>query len=46
MSRPITPRQVSLSDAYENSPLKLFLDIDKKDITQRPNIPRMEIIDE
>ena len=46
MSRPIEPCKAKQRDEYEKSPLKLFLDIDKKDITQRPNIPRMEIIDE
>ncbi len=46
MTRPIKPRQVELRDAYENSPLKMFLDIDKKDITKKSHRERMRIIDE
>ena len=45
MSRPIKPRTTPKPDEYKNSPLKQVLDIDKKDLTRRRAIPRMEIID-
>ena len=45
MSRPIKPRTTPKPDEYNNSPLKQVLDIDKKDLTKRRAIPRMEIID-
>ena len=45
MSRPIKPRTTPKPDEYNNSPLKQVLDIDKKDLTRRRAIPRMEIID-
>ena len=45
MSRPIKPRTTPKPDEYHNSPLKQVLDIDKKDLTRRRAIPRMEIID-
>ena len=45
MSRPIKPRTTPKPDEYMNSPLKQVLDIDKKDLTRRRAIPRMEIID-
>ncbi|MGM9585148.1 MAG: phage terminase large subunit [Faecousia sp.] len=45
MSRPISPRKVLPRDPYNESPAKLFLDIDKKDIISRPH-KRIEIIEE
>ena len=45
MSRPIKPRTTPKPDEYNNSPLKQVLDIDKKDLTRRRAMPRMEIID-
>ena len=45
MSRPIKPRTTPKPDEYINSPLHQVLDIDKKDLTRRRAIPRMEIID-
>lgn len=45
MSRPIKPRTTPKPDEYNNSPLKQVLDIEKKDLTRRRAIPRMEIID-
>lgn len=45
MSRPIKPRTTPKPDEYNQSPLKQVLDIDKKDLTRRRAIPRMEIID-
>jgi hypothetical protein len=46
MSRPIKPRASTKHDEYNMSPLKLYLDIDKADLTTRTAIPRMEIISE
>ncbi len=45
MSRPISPRKALQRDPYIDSPAKLFLDIDKKDIISRPH-KRIEIIEE
>lgn len=45
MSRPIKPRMAAKRDDYEDSPAKIFLDIDKKDIISRPR-ERMQIIEE
>ena len=45
MSRPIKPRTTPKPDEYHNSPLHQVLDIEKKDLTRRRAIPRMEIID-
>ena len=45
MSRPIKPRTTPKPDEYMNSPLHQILEIDKKDLTRRRAIPRMEIID-
>ena len=45
MSRPIKPRTTPQPDEYINSPLHQVLEIDKKDLTRRRAIPRMEIID-
>ena len=45
MSRPIKPRTTPKPDEYINSPLHQVLEIDKKDLTRRRAIPRMEIID-
>ena len=46
MSRPIKPRVVSAGDGYDSSPLKLFLDIPREQITAAPKRPGMEIINE
>ena len=43
MSRPIAPRKAEKPDPYNSSPLKLFLDIDKKDLPQSSVRQRMEI---
>lgn len=45
MSRPIKPVEAKQFDSYGNNPMKLFLDIDKKDIISRPH-KRIEIIEE
>lgn len=45
MSRPLKPRMQKGSDPFNNSPLKLFLDIDKKDVMATARAPGMEIID-
>lgn len=45
MARPIKPRQAAKPDPYYDSPMHLFLDIPKEDITARAGLPRMEIID-
>ena len=45
MSRPIKPVEAKQFDSYGQSPLKLFLDVDKKDIISRPR-KRVEIIEE
>ena len=44
MSRPISPRVAAKPDPYEDSPLKLFLDIPKEDVKARAKMPRIEII--
>ena len=44
MSRPIKPRVDAKPDPYNESPLKLFLDIPKEDIKARAKMPRIEII--
>ncbi len=44
MSRPIKPRIKHKPDEFEQSPLNIFLDINKDDIITVPR-PRMEIID-
>lgn len=44
MSRPIAPRKATKPDEYSSSPLSLFLDIKKEDLTAVENRPRMEII--
>lgn len=44
MSRPIKPRVAAKPDPYNESPLKLFLDIPKEDIKARAKMPRIEII--
>ena len=46
MSRPIKPREAALSDEFAKNPLKLFLDIEKKDLRTAQEKPRMEFIDE
>lgn len=45
MSRPIKPRKAAEPDKYNESPLAMFLDIPKEDITAAPKRLRMEIID-
>lgn len=44
MSMPIAPRKAEKPDEYSSSPLSLFLDIKKEDLTAVENRPRMEII--
>ena len=44
MSRPIKPRMAVAPDEYSNSPLKLFLDIPKENLSRATARPRMEII--
>ena len=46
MSRPIKPRVSSEKDEYYKSPLNMYLDIKKEDLTARSVRPRMEIISE
>ena len=46
MSRPIRPRARPTGDGYDNSPLKLFLDIPREQIKAAPKRPGMEIINE
>ena len=46
MSRPIKPRSRPSGDGYDNSPLRLFLDIPKEQIKAAPRRPGMEIINE
>ena len=46
MSRPIKPRVATKPDEFNQSPLHLFLDVNKEDIKSRRAIPRMEIISE
>lgn len=45
MSRPIKPRKAAEPDKYNESPMAMFLDIPKEDITAAPKRLRMEIID-
>jgi len=45
MSRPIEPRVAAQPDDFNDNPLHIFLDIDRKDITAAVRMPRMEIID-
>ena len=44
MSRPIKPRAATPPSAYSKSPLRLFLDIEEKDVLPAARAPRMEII--
>ena len=46
MSRPIKPRERAMPDEYYKNPLKLFLDVEKADLTSRTAIPKMQIISE
>jgi hypothetical protein len=46
MSRPIKPRIPRKPDEYYKSPLNMYLDIKKDDLTTRTARPRMEIISE
>lgn len=46
MSRPIRPRRETAADGYASSPLKLFLDIPREQITAAEKRPGMEIINE
>lgn len=45
MSRPIKPRTAVVPDKYNETPMAMFLDIPKEDITAATRRPRMEIID-
>lgn len=45
MNRPIAPVEAAPPDPYDKSPLKLFLDIDKKDLGRAEVRPKMEVID-
>lgn len=45
MNRPIAPVEAAPPDPYDKSPLKLFLDIDKKDLGRAEAKPKMEVID-
>lgn len=44
MSRPIKPRIAAKPDTYNESPMAMFLDIKKEDLTARAKLPRMEVI--
>ena len=46
MSRPIRPRLPRAADGYARSPLKLFLDIPREQITAAEKRPGMEIIND
>ena len=46
MSRPIRPKAETVGDGYETSPLRLFLDIPKEQITAAEKRPGMEIIND
>ena len=46
MSRPIKPRSKPTGDVYDNSPLKLFLDIPREQIKAAQKRPGMEIIND
>lgn len=45
MARPILPRIPASPDPYNESPLKLFLDIPKESLGKARVIPKMEVID-
>jgi hypothetical protein len=45
MSRPIKPRVAAVPDKYNETPMAMFLDIPKENITAVSRRPRMEIID-
>ena len=45
MSRPIKPRVSVKPDKYNETPMAMYLDIPKENITAVPRRPRMEIID-
>lgn len=44
MSRPIKPRQAPAKDPWNDSPMKVFLDIDRENLKKAAPMPRMEII--
>lgn len=44
MSRPIKPRQAPVKDPWNDSPMKVFLDIDRENLKKAAPMPRMEII--
>lgn len=46
MNRPIAPRVKAQPDEYENSPLKMFLDIPKEDLVAPPSRAKMVIVKE
>lgn len=43
MSRPIKPRMAAKKDEFKESPMAMFLDIKKEDITAHSRLPKMEI---
>ena len=45
MSRPIKPRQAPAKDPWNDSPMKVFLDIDRENLSKTAPMPRMEVID-
>ena len=46
MSRPIKPRIPTKPDEFHKSPLSMYLDIKREDLSTRTALPRMEIITE
>ena len=44
MSRPIKPRANIQTDKYKETPMSMFLDIPKENITTKPKRQRMEVI--
>ena len=44
MARPIKPRQARKTDPWSTSPMKVFLDIDRENLSKAAQMPRMEII--
>lgn len=45
MARPVRPRMSPTEDKYKQTPQSMFLDIPEEDITARPRLARMEVID-
>jgi hypothetical protein len=46
MSRPIKPRVAAKPDEFYKSPMSMYLDVKKEDLTTRTARPRIEIISE